>query len=127
VLFYGHYDVQPADPLDKWASQPFEPVRRTGEDGVERLYGRGVADDKGQLMTFLEAARAWMATAGALPFRATFLIEGEEESGSPSIVPFLEANAEELSCDAASCATPTCGTRRPRPSPPVSGGSPATR
>ena len=101
LLFYGHYDVQPADPLDKWTSQPFEPVRRRGEDGVERLYGRGVADDKGQLMTFLEAARAWMATAGALPFRATFLIEGEEESGSPSIVPFLEANAEELSCEAA--------------------------
>src|SRR5438270_6412213 len=101
VLFYGHYDVQPADPLDKWASPPFGPVRKKGKDGVERLYGRGVADDKGQLMTFLEAARSWITTNGSLPIRATFLIEGEEESGSPSLVPFLNANAAELSCDAA--------------------------
>lgn len=101
VLFYGHYDVQPADPLDKWTSPPFEPVRRKDEDGVERFYGRGVADDKGQLMTFVEAARAWITVAGALPVKATFLIEGEEESGSPSIVPFLKANTAELSCEAA--------------------------
>lgn len=101
VLFYGHYDVQPADPLDKWTTPAFEPVRKKDAKGVERFYGRGAADDKGQLMTFVEAARAWMQVAGSLPIRATFLFEGEEESGSPSLVPFLEANKAELSCDAA--------------------------
>jgi len=99
-LFYGHYDVQPADPLDLWKTPPFEPVLRTDKDGVSRMYGRGTADDKGQLMTFVEAARAWLA-AGELPVRVTFLLEGEEESGSPSLIPFLKANKEELSCDAA--------------------------
>jgi acetylornithine deacetylase/succinyl-diaminopimelate desuccinylase-like protein len=101
VLFYGHYDVQPADPVDLWKSPPFEPTRRTDGDGVERIYGRGSADDKGQLMTFVEAARAWIATSGLLPIKATFLIEGEEEFGSPSLIPFLTANKAELSCDAA--------------------------
>lgn len=101
VLFYGHYDVQPADPLELWKTPPFEPKRRTDADGVERLYGRGAADDKGQLMTFVEAARAWIKTTGSLPIKATFLIEGEEESGSPSLIPFLKANKAELSCDAA--------------------------
>ena len=99
-LFYGHYDVQPADPIELWTSPPFEPVVRKVK-GVARLYGRGTADDKGQLMTFIEAARAWIATTGTLPIRATFLIEGEEESGSPSLVPFLKANRKELACDAA--------------------------
>src|SRR4029450_11628565 len=84
-----------------WVSPPFEPVRRKDKDGVERLYGRGVADDKGQLMTFVEAARAWIGATGSLPVRATFLLEGEEESSSPSLVPFLKANTAELSCDAA--------------------------
>jgi acetylornithine deacetylase/succinyl-diaminopimelate desuccinylase-like protein len=93
--------VQPPEPLDKWTSPPFEPVRRRGEDGKERLYGRGVADDKGQFMTILEAARAWIETTGGLPLAATFLIEGEEESGSPNLAPFLEANKTELACDAA--------------------------
>jgi acetylornithine deacetylase/succinyl-diaminopimelate desuccinylase-like protein len=65
------------------------------------MYGRGTADDKGQFMTFIEAARAWITTTGTLPVKATFLIEGEEESGSPSLVPFLKANRKELSCDAA--------------------------
>jgi acetylornithine deacetylase/succinyl-diaminopimelate desuccinylase-like protein len=101
VLFYGHYDVQPADPLELWKTPPFEPQRVKGADGVERLYGRGTGDDKGQLMTFVEAARAWIRTTGTLPIRATFLIEGEEESGSPSLVPFLEKHAKALSCDAA--------------------------
>ncbi len=100
-LFYGHYDVQPVDPLELWKTPPFEPTRKTGGDGVERLYGRGTADDKGQLMTFVEAARAWIKATGSLPVKATFLIEGEEESGSPSLVPFLKAHAKELSCDAA--------------------------
>jgi acetylornithine deacetylase/succinyl-diaminopimelate desuccinylase-like protein len=101
VLFYGHYDVQPVDPVELWHSPPFEPVRKAGKDGVERLYGRGTADDKGQLMTFVEAARAWISATGSLPIKATFLIEGEEESGSPSLIPFLKENKTELSCAAA--------------------------
>ncbi len=101
ALFYGHYDVQPVDPVDKWNTKPFEPVVKKGSDGVERIYGRGTADDKGQLMTFVEAARAWISSTGSLPVKATFLIEGEEECGSPSLLPFLEANKEELSCDVA--------------------------
>ncbi len=101
VLFYGHYDVQPADPLELWKTPPFEPTRCKDADGIERLYGRGTADDKGQLMTVVEAARAWIKTTGSLPVKATFLIEGEEESGSPSLIPFLTANKAELSCDAA--------------------------
>jgi acetylornithine deacetylase/succinyl-diaminopimelate desuccinylase-like protein len=101
VLFYGHYDVQPADPLGKWLTPPFDPVRRIDSDGVERLYGRGMSDDKGQLMTFIEAFRLWLRTLGPLPARVSVLIEGEEESGSPSLVPFLEANRDELACQAA--------------------------
>lgn len=100
-LFYGHYDVQPPDPLDKWTTPPFKPEKRTGKDGVVRLYGRGTADDKGQLLTFIEAMRAWITATGTLPVKATILIEGEEESGSPSLIPFLKANRSELSCDAA--------------------------
>ncbi len=101
LLFYGHYDVQPADPLELWKTPPFEPTVKKGSDGVARMYGRGTADDKGQFMTFIEAARAWISSTGSLPIRATFLIEGEEESGSPSLIPFLKANKAELSCDAA--------------------------
>jgi acetylornithine deacetylase/succinyl-diaminopimelate desuccinylase-like protein len=101
LLFYGHYDVQPADPLGKWQTPPFDPVRRRDSDGTERLYGRGLSDDKGQLMTFVEAFRLWLGVIGPLPIRATVLIEGEEESGSPSLIPFLKANRQELSCDAA--------------------------
>lgn len=101
VLFYGHYDVQPADPLDKWTTPPFDPVRRKDSDGVERIYARGAADDKGQLLTFVEAARAWVKVKGRLPVETTILFEGEEESGSPSLVPFLEAHREDLTCDVA--------------------------
>jgi acetylornithine deacetylase/succinyl-diaminopimelate desuccinylase-like protein len=101
VLFYGHYDVQPVDPLDLWNTKPFEPTVKKDKDGVERIYGRGSADDKGQLMTFIEAARAMIATTGTLPIKTTFFIEGEEESGSPSLIPFLKANKAELSCDVA--------------------------
>jgi len=100
-LFYGHYDVQPPDPLDKWTTPPFEPQKRAGKDGVVRLYGRGTADDKGQLLTFVEAMRAWITATGTLPIKATILIEGEEESGSPSLIPFLKENKAELACDAA--------------------------
>ncbi|MDE2445105.1 MAG: dipeptidase [Alphaproteobacteria bacterium] len=101
VLFYGHYDVQPVDPVELWHTKPFEPTLKTDERGVKRIYGRGTADDKGQLMTFVEAAHAWIKTTGTLPINATFLIEGEEESGSPSLLPFLRANKKELSCDVA--------------------------
>jgi acetylornithine deacetylase/succinyl-diaminopimelate desuccinylase-like protein len=97
VLFYGHYDVQPADPLEKWNTPPFEPQLVDGEDGIKRIYARGANDDKGQLMTFIEASRAWINETGGLPFSVTVLCEGEEESGSPSLDPFLEANREELS------------------------------
>ena len=100
VLFYGHYDVQPVDPLSLWASDPFDPkVEDTPKGKVIR--GRGASDDKGQLMTFVEACRAWKAVNGALPCRITFLFEGEEESGSPSLIPFLEENAAELRADVA--------------------------
>jgi acetylornithine deacetylase/succinyl-diaminopimelate desuccinylase-like protein len=100
LLFYGHYDVQPVDPLALWYTPPFAPeVQDTPNGPVIR--GRGAADDKGQLMTFIEACRAWKAVHGRLPCRITFFLEGEEESGSPSLVPFLKANADELTCDIA--------------------------
>lgn len=101
VLFYGHYDVQPADPLDKWITPPFDPVRRKDSDGVERIYARGAVDDKGQLMTFIEAARAWVKVNGRLPVEVTVLLEGEEESGSHSLFPFLRTNRRELKADVA--------------------------
>ncbi len=101
VLFYGHYDVQPADPLGKWDTPPFEPVRRRNGDGLERLYGRGMSDDKGQVMTFLEACRAYLSSYGALPLQITVLLEGEEESGSQNLAPFLQANKQELAADVA--------------------------
>ncbi len=101
ALFYGHYDVQPVDPLDLWKTPPFEPQRNKTKAGIEQFVGRGTADDKGQLMTFVEAARALIKTTGTLPFKATILLEGEEESGSPSLIPFLEKNKSELSCDVA--------------------------
>ncbi|MCP3971791.1 MAG: M20/M25/M40 family metallo-hydrolase [Rhodobacteraceae bacterium] len=100
LLFYGHYDVQPVDPLDLWDRDPFDPeLQETGNGQVIR--GRGASDDKGQLMTFVEACRAWKAVHGSLPGRLTFLFEGEEESGSPSLVPFLQQNATELKTDLA--------------------------
>ncbi|QKV19508.1 M20/M25/M40 family metallo-hydrolase [Oricola thermophila] len=99
VLFYGHYDVQPVDPLDEWESDPFDPKVKDGPDGSKIITGRGTADDKGQLMTFVEACRAWKEVYGELPCRVTILFEGEEESGSPSLKPFLRANAEELKAD----------------------------
>jgi len=99
VLFYGHYDVQPVDPLELWHDDPFAPALKEVEPGRKVITGRGSADDKGQLMTFVEACRAWKAVHGGLPCRVTLLFEGEEESGSPSLKPFLEANAAELKAD----------------------------
>ena len=96
LLFYGHYDVQPVDPLDLWNRDPFDPAIEDTPHG-KVIRGRGTADDKGQLMTFVEACRAWKAVHGEWPCKITFLFEGEEESGSPSLIPFLEANREELS------------------------------
>lgn len=95
VLFYGHYDVQPPDPLDLWEAAPFDPKLIQGKDSLE-IVARGASDDKGQLMTFLEACRAFESNGG-LPCHVTFLFEGEEETGSPSLPEFLAANREELS------------------------------
>lgn len=100
VLFYGHYDVQPVDPLDLWTNDPFTPVIGE-ENGRKVILARGASDDKGQLMTFVEACRAYKAVRGALPVGVTVLFEGEEEAGSPSLKPFLEATADELTADVA--------------------------
>ena len=100
LLFYGHYDVQPVDPLELWERPPFEPAVEESEAG-KVIRARGASDDKGQLMTFVEACRAWIAEHGALPCRITFFFEGEEESGSPSLIPFLRENARELTADLA--------------------------
>jgi len=99
VLFYGHYDVQPVDPLNLWNTPPFEPSLAPQPDGETYILGRGASDDKGQLLTFIEACRAWKAVTGSLPIRVSMLFEGEEEAGSPSLGPFLEANAEDLKAD----------------------------
>ncbi|MGV1837365.1 M20/M25/M40 family metallo-hydrolase [Rhizobium rhizogenes] len=99
VLFYGHYDVQPVDPIELWESDPFAPAIKDMGNGRKILVGRGTSDDKGQLMTFVEAVRAYKEIKGGLPVRITILFEGEEESGSPSLKPFLEANAAELKAD----------------------------
>ena len=94
VLFYGHYDVQPPDPLEKWTTGPFEPTVR---DGV--LYARGASDDKGQVMCFLEALRAYKRTGRKLPCHVTVMIEGEEECGSVGLPGFLEERQEQLQAD----------------------------
>jgi acetylornithine deacetylase/succinyl-diaminopimelate desuccinylase-like protein len=94
VLVYGHYDVQPPEPLDEWKSPPFEPTVRDG-----RLYGRGTADDKGQLYMHVKALEAYLATRGSLPINVVFVAEGEEEVGSPSFGSFLDTYRERLGCD----------------------------
>ena len=101
VLFYGHYDVQPVDPLDLWEAPPFEPRMATLSDGRKVISARGACDDKGQVMTFIEACRAYKVTTGSLPVGITMMIEGEEESGSINLPAFVQANREELKADVA--------------------------
>ena len=95
ILVYGHYDVQPAEPLELWTSPPFEPTVRDG-----RVYARGSVDDKGQLFLHVKALEAHLAVRGALPVNVIVLAEGEEEVGSEHLAPFIEANAEFLKADA---------------------------
>lgn len=94
ALVYGHYDVQPADPLELWQSPPFEPEVRDGS-----IYARGATDDKGQVLTHLFSARAWLAAEGGLPLNLKYLIEGEEEVGSEALAGFIAENAQRLACD----------------------------
>jgi acetylornithine deacetylase/succinyl-diaminopimelate desuccinylase-like protein len=101
VLFYGHYDVQPVDPLDLWQTPPFSPRIATLPDGRKAIVARGACDDKGQVMTFVEALRAYKAVTGDLPLPITMMIEGEEECGSNHLFGFVKDNAEELKLDLA--------------------------
>ena len=101
LLFYGHYDVQPVDPLDLWQSPPFSPRIEELPGGRKTIVGRGACDDKGQLMTFVEACRAFKAVTGTLPLPITMMIEGEEECGSKNLFGFVRDNAEEFKLDMA--------------------------
>lgn len=94
VLIYGHYDVQPPDPLDQWLSDPFEPEIRQ-----DRIFARGASDDKGQLMCHVAAVQAWLETSGDLPLNVKFILEGEEECGGDSLADFILANKSRLACD----------------------------
>jgi acetylornithine deacetylase/succinyl-diaminopimelate desuccinylase-like protein len=95
LLVYGHYDVQPAEPLDEWLSPPFQPTRREGN-----LYARGATDDKGQMLTHIKSAEAWLRASGSLPLRLKFLLEGEEETGSENLFRIIDREADRLGCDA---------------------------
>ena len=100
ILFYGHYDVQPVDPVSLWHSDPFDPQYTDGPRG-KRYVARGAVDDKGQTLMFLEALRAWHSAGGGIPARITVLIEGEEEVGSLNLDPFLRDNKADLAADVA--------------------------
>jgi acetylornithine deacetylase/succinyl-diaminopimelate desuccinylase-like protein len=101
VLFYGHYDVQPVDPLTLWETPPFEPRMATLPDGRKVIVARGACDDKGQLMTFVEACRAWKAVTGSLPVGITMLIEGAEEDGSKNLPEFVAEHRADLAAEVA--------------------------
>ena len=94
ALVYGHYDVQPPDPLDEWTTPPFEPTERDGN-----LYARGATDDKGQMLTHVKSAQAWIETVGSLPINLKYVIEGEEEVGSENLEIYLRENPKKLACD----------------------------
>lgn len=96
LLVYGHYDVQPPEPIDEWTHPPFEPEVRDG-----KLFGRGAVDDKGQIYLHLKAVEAHLAQRGTLPVNVVFVVEGEEEVGSPHLEAFLVENQDRLRCDAA--------------------------
>ena len=100
VLFYAHYDVQPVDPLDLWQTDPFDP-QIVERDGRKVIVARGASDDKGQMLTFIEACRAWKKATGSLPIRVSLMLEGEEESGGKNLPPFMREHAEELRADIA--------------------------
>jgi acetylornithine deacetylase/succinyl-diaminopimelate desuccinylase-like protein len=95
LLVYGHYDVQPAEPLDEWDSPAFEPTVRDGN-----LYARGASDDKGQLLLHIKALEAKLKGSGSLPVNVVMVAEGEEEVGSPNLVPFVKSHRDRLACDA---------------------------
>src|ERR1044071_316533 len=101
VLFYGHYDVQPVDPLTEWSHPPFEPRIDILPDGRKIIVARGACDDKGQAMTFVEACRAYRAVTGSLPLPITMVIEGEEECGSKNLFGFVRDHADEFKLDLA--------------------------
>lgn len=94
VLVYGHYDVQPVDPIELWDSPPFDPVIKG-----DKIFARGATDDKGQMYMHIKSVEAWFRKAGTLPVNVKFLIEGEEEIGSPSLEPFIKSHKELLKCD----------------------------
>ncbi|MCX6149423.1 MAG: dipeptidase [Ignavibacteriales bacterium] len=95
LLVYGHYDVQPVDPIELWTNPPFEPIIKDG-----KIWARGATDDKGQMFVHIKSVEAFFKTYGSLPINIKFLIEGEEEIGSESLGSFLEQNKDLLKCDA---------------------------
>ena len=101
VLFYGHYDVQPVDPLNMWEAPPFAPRLVSEPDGRKIIVARGACDDKGQVMTFIEACRAFKLVTGQMPLPITLMVEGEEECGSNHLFGFVQENAQELTLDLA--------------------------